>query len=303
MKVDLDLWVWCEGIKAGARGAKMRASRFIVRGLCLEDRALRTERERDIRTLWEQYAEWNAELQAENADLNDQVSELQRNALQMNERIIQCKKEFGDNIKLFESIAHGCLMVMWKNRAGHLSLYAKSNLDKVLEQYTTDVLYGLKATEDWQRQDKQRYNDRWCDHEQTIVDCVKRLYESQVLYPTWYSVNDWIHVLTQSPSWNDKHLWYVVTLVSSHAEQAWQKYQDLPQPRPDPQKAKQDITQKVLQDFWNQYEYESESWTTNRKKKWTRFGGALVNCWWDSKNEKRKRWNVQNMHHEYVTHY
>ena len=62
MKVDLDLWVWCEGIKAGARGAKMRASRFSVRGSCLEDRALRTERE-EVRSVEETYAELIADLQ------------------------------------------------------------------------------------------------------------------------------------------------------------------------------------------------------------------------------------------------
>lgn len=65
MKVDLDLWVWCEGIKAGARGAKMRASRFIVRGLCLKDRALRTERE--VRSVQETYKEMNDDLREENA--------------------------------------------------------------------------------------------------------------------------------------------------------------------------------------------------------------------------------------------
>ena len=167
-----------------------------------------------------------------------------------------------------------------------------------LEKYSKDVLAGLKSTELWQQQDNQAYNDHWFDHEQTIVNCVKRLYQSGVLRPDWYQVHRFIEVLMSAPSWNEERLLYVMTQVSLRGNEAWDTYVSHPHPRPSPEGVVKQIHSALLADFLDKY--GNDDAMMNKKKKWSKFGEDLAKRWCDNKAMKRKRLNANTMHYEYV---
>ena len=272
------------------RSAKMRASRFIVRGLCLKDRALRTERE--VRSVQETYEEMNDELRQENDTLRRENDTMRpENAALRNdiEQLHELLEYEGNLLKQFDSTIHGCLQVMWKKC---------QDGEDALEKYTKDVLAGLKATEQWHKEDGHQYNDRWVGHEQTIVNCVKRLYQSEVLKPNWYSVHHFIHMLITPPSWNAEHLLYMMRTVSEHAKDTWAVWSDLPDPKPSHEVFQNHVHETVMTDFFNQYATDVE--ITHSKEKWSTFGLELIICLCGNFWKKRKRWNVHSKSFEYV---